>query len=227
MSVHETRHAEGDCIGSHRHGLAYAALVLDGAYEEAGPDGAWRLEAGDLIVHPPFHVHLNRFKRGSARVLNLTLTHAVASALSAHRYVVLRLRDPQRIARGARRDVMATLSEAMEEGAPRSSDAGADWLDKLAAALSAAPRTEIGPLARSLGVTPTHAARAFHRRYGQTPATFRKEQRLRLALQELARDASSLADIAAIAGFSDQPHMTRALVEATGATPSQLRAALN
>lgn len=225
MSVHETHHGAGECLGAHRHDFAYAALVLEGGYEEAGPEGVWRIAAGDLVLHPPFHLHLNRFERGAARVLNLTLAHAAAKPLKTTRYAVLRPRDPDRFARGARRDGHEALEEALAESAACAAGPPRDWLDAFAADLRAAPDARIGDLARAYDVTPTHAARAFSRRFGVTPAAFRAEQRLRAGLQALAEAAVSLADVAADCGFADQAHLTRSVVAATGQTPSRLRQA--
>lgn len=227
MSVHETRHTLGECIHPHRHEQSYAALVLEGAYEEAGPDGVWRVEAGDLIVHPPFHLHLNRFGVGNARVLNVTLAHSAANWIGIDRYAVLRPRRVDRFSRKLMRDAGAALGEAMEESVTRAAREPRDWLDGFAIALRGEPLMSIATLARAAGVTPTHAARAFARRFGQTPAAFRKEQRLRVALQALAHGEQPLAEVAIAAGYADQAHMTRALAEATGATPAKLRHALH
>lgn len=226
MSVHITSHGAGECIGAHRHDFAYAALVLEGAYEEAGSEGVWRIGAGDLVLHPPYHLHLNRFERGAARVLNVTLPHAQAQRFGSGCYAVLRPRDPDRFARRAERDASEALQEAMHESDASTPAAPRDWLDAFAAALQADPRARLGDLARAFDVTPTYAARAFARRFGVTPATFRAEQRLRAGLQALGNAAISLASVAASAGFADQAHLTRSVVAATGHTPSRLRQAL-
>lgn len=227
MSLHETRHTLGECIRPHRHEQSYAALVLEGAYEEAGPDGLWRVEAGDLIVHPPFHLHLNRFGVANARVLNVTLTHVAARWIGIDHYKVLRPPGIDQLLRKLMRDAGLALGEVLEESARRAPHEPQDWLDRFAIALRNEPLAPIASLARAGGVTPTHAARAFARRFGQTPAAFRKEQRLRAALQALAYGAHPLAEIAIAAGYADQAHMTRALTEATGATPAQLRRVLH
>lgn len=225
MNLHETRHGAGDHIAAHRHELAYAALVLDGDYEEASPEGVWRLEAGDLVVHPPYHLHLNRFERGGVRVLNITLPHAIVRRLASHSYGVVRPRDADALTRARDNDVVDALGDTLADAATVSPPAARDWLDAFADALRAEPAMQIGVLAQRFGVTPTHAARAFGRRFGLTPAAFRAEQRLRAGLQCLAAEDAVLADIAAVCGFADQSHMTRTLVAATGQTPSRLRAA--
>jgi hypothetical protein len=60
----------------HSHQKSYAALVLSGAYEEAGDQGRFYVEAGDVILHDCFEAHLNRFSPSGARVLNLPLPPA-------------------------------------------------------------------------------------------------------------------------------------------------------
>ncbi|QGZ93219.1 helix-turn-helix transcriptional regulator [Terricaulis silvestris] len=226
MSVHETTHARGDRIAPHRHELGYAALVLEGAYEELSADGVWRVEAGDLIVHPAFHLHLNRFETRGARVLNITLPHALARALDARRYGILRARDPDRLARRATKNSADAVGEALAEAAARSPVPARDWLDRLASDLSAQPQRRINSLARRHGVSAEHVSRAFARRFGMTPARFRAEQRLQTALQALTESALSLAQIAVQAGYADQAHFSRAIAAATDMPPARLRAAL-
>jgi AraC family transcriptional regulator len=226
MSVHETTHARGDRIAPHRHELGYAALVLDGAYEELSADGVWRVEAGDLIVHPAFHLHLNRFETRGARVLNIALPHALARALDARRYGILRVRDPDRLARRAMKSSADAVGEALAEAVARQPTPARDWLDRLAAELSAHPQRRINSLARRHGVSPEHASRAFARRFGMNPARFRAEQRLQTALQALTESALSLAQIAVQAGYADQAHFSRAIAAATDLPPARLRAAL-
>lgn len=225
MNLHETRHGAGDHIAAHRHELAYAALVLDGGYEETSPEGVWRLEAGDLVLHPPYHLHLNRFERGAVRVLNVTLPHAVARKLASHSYAVLRPRDADALMRAKDTEAAEALGEALAQAAPREHAPPRDWLDAFADALRATPETRIGDLARCFGITPTHAARTFARRFGLTPAAFRAEQRVRAGLQRLAGSNIALADIAVACGFADQAHMTRTMVAATGHTPARLQRA--
>jgi AraC family transcriptional regulator len=226
VSVHETNHARGDRIAPHRHDLGYAALVLDGAYEELSADGVWRVEAGDLIVHPAFHLHLNRFETRGARVLNITLPHALARAIDARRYGILRVRDPDRLVRRAMKSAADAVGEALAEATMRQPSPARDWLDRLASDLNAQPQRRINSLARRHGVSPEHASRAFARRFGMTPARFRAEQRLQTALHALTESALSLAQIAVQAGYADQAHFSRAIAAATALPPARLRAAM-
>jgi AraC family transcriptional regulator len=227
VSAYETHHARGDRIAPHRHELGYAAVVLEGAYEELSADGVWRAEAGDLILHPAFHLHLNRFEARGARVLNVALPHAALRKLSATSYAVVRLSDPDRMARKAEMAEIDAVGEALESAAPLGASPPRDWLDRFAAELRASPQRRVGDLARAHGVTPEHAARAFARRFGMAPAKMRSEHRLQAALRALGDGLLSLAQVATQAGYADQAHFTRAVAAATGASPARLRRVLS
>ena len=67
-------------LSRHSHEAAYAALVLSGAYEEAGDQGRFQVEAGDVVLHDCFEAHLNRFSPSGAVVLNLRLPAPYAFA---------------------------------------------------------------------------------------------------------------------------------------------------
>ena len=60
-------------LGRHSHENPYAALVLSGAYEEAGDQGRFHVEAGDVVLHDRFEAHLDRVSSLGAVVLNLRL----------------------------------------------------------------------------------------------------------------------------------------------------------
>lgn len=225
MSAYRTEHARGDRIAPHRHELGYAALVLDGAYDELSADGVWRVEAGDLVLHPSFHLHLNRFELGGARVLNVALPHALLRTWEAQHYAVLRVRDPDRFARKAETQEIDAVGEALDDADVCATSAPRDWVDRLAIALRE-PQQRVGALARTHGVSPEHAARVFAKRFGMTPARFRAEHRLQAALRALEDGVLSLAQIAVQVGYADQAHFTRDVASATGLPPSRLRAAL-
>ncbi|WP_395647119.1 helix-turn-helix domain-containing protein [Terricaulis sp.] len=219
-----TRHA-GAPIAAHRHTFAHGSLVLEGGYEEVGPEGVWRVSAGDLLIRPPFHRHANTRFRGSARVLNVMLPHAMVRRLDLSRYRVVRPREPERFIVRARRRPDASLGEALAHCEVRASAHARDWLDALADALRTDPAARIGDLAQAFGVTPTHVARAFLARFGQTPTAFRAEQRVRRGLCALVEGRLALAEVAVASGFADQSHLTRAIVAATGQTPAGLKRA--
>ncbi|WP_187775903.1 AraC family transcriptional regulator [Salinicola corii] len=81
----------------------------------------------------------------------------------------------------------------------------------------------LAALARIAGLTPYTALRRFRREVGTTPHAYLKQRRVRLACAAISRNLS-LTEAAAVTGFADQSHMTRAFVRQLGVTPGQWRA---
>jgi len=48
----------------------------------------WRCRAGALIIHPPFHLHANRFVNCGARVLNYRFEFSALGRAPLHAYGV-------------------------------------------------------------------------------------------------------------------------------------------
>jgi len=213
---HETRHARGDLLPTHRHRSAYAALVIDGGYREASLDGPVACMPGTLVLHPAFHAHADRFDDGGARVLNLELP---ASAVPEFRVVrVADLREARRVFERHPRRLAGLLREALpHDGTVALPDWHAAFVDALRNG-----DEEIGTIARGLGISPAHASRAIGASHGMAPRVLRREARWRRAL-ELLRGDGALAGIAAQAGFADQSHFTRTCRLQAGVTPSTLR----
>jgi AraC family transcriptional regulator len=206
IAVHRSIHAPHAVLGTHRHREPYVALVLSGSYTETGPDGAWTCQAGDLVLHPPFHLHANRMSACGARVLNFVWPMASWQALAVSAYTVVRPRRPERIEQSVRRDALSALAEAIAEGEVRVPAAPSDWCSRVAVALANRTSSPVGVLARNEGISPEHASRAFRARYGVSPATFRAEQRLRDVLRLLVETRDPLSDVASRAGYADQSH---------------------
>lgn len=89
------------------------------------------------------------------------------------------------------------------------------WLD-------GGPRS-VGAIAAELGVHPVHLARRFRNHYGQTPGEYLRQCRLERARWLLRRSSVGLAEIAMVAGFSDQSHFTHAFRRRFGASPGAFR----
>jgi AraC-like DNA-binding protein len=117
--------------------------------------------------------------------------------------------------------VLAAVARSLPGGPPDRA------VTALASRLSAerAERSVAG-LADTLGCTP----RTLHRRslaaFGYGPATLRRVLRFRRAAALLAAGATPV-DVAALAGYADQPHLSREVRALAGTTPRQLASGAN
>jgi AraC-like DNA-binding protein len=194
----------------HCHDQAYAAIVLSGSYEECGSRGRFRVGPGDVLSHAAFDAHLNRFQKTGAQILNLIV--------DATGFSVGHIDDPDAIARTAERDpveaggcLRAQLRETRQEPG--------DWQDALAFDLLDDPDCRLDAWAADHNLAPETLSRGFRKMFGVTPARFRSEARTRRALALIARTDMPLASVAAMTGFADQAHMSRALHALTGSPP--------
>jgi AraC family transcriptional regulator len=78
-------------------------------------------------------------------------------------------------------------------------------------------------LAREVGLTRAHFARAFKVSMGMPPHQFMTSRRVERAKELLLRTDHSLAEIALEVGFSSQAHFTDQFRRATGSTPHRYR----
>jgi AraC-like DNA-binding protein len=203
----------GYAVPRHLHESAYATLVLEGSYEEAGEGGRWRVQPGEVLIHAPFSIHRNQtFGRG-AQLLNLPLP--LNTAASACGIVA----DADLLARLAERDLPAAttaLLEGLRAGASPLDDAP----DRLAAVLSGPAAVPIQTWSQRHGISRHTVFRGFRSLYGVSPTRFRVEARARRAWRMILTTHLSLAEAAHEAGYTDQAHMTRHVKALTDRTPS-------
>ena len=201
----------------HRHVAAYATLVLSGGYEEAGDAGRFRVSEGDVLIHSPFSAHRDAISRTGAVVLDLPLPFDGRDWPSRGR-----ITDPDVLVRSAGHDASEAAAELLEQFDPNAS-AEADLPDLLARDLLSDPQLAIGAWAELQNVSRETAWRHFTSAYGVDIAAFRGEARARNAWRMIVSSPTPLADIAAATGFSDQPHMSRAIKALTGRPPGAWR----
>jgi AraC family transcriptional regulator len=78
-------------------------------------------------------------------------------------------------------------------------------------------------LAREVGLSPAHFARAFRQTMGQAPHRYLLTLRLEHARRLLDSTEAVLSDVAHSAGFADQAHFTRMFKREFGVTPGALQ----
>jgi len=208
----------GRFLGRHDHSYAYAAVVISGAYEEAGDRGRFHVKAGDVLMHDRFEAHLNRLPASGAMVLNLPLPEgrAFEPGLAV-------LPDPDSVVRLARKNPAAAADLLLSSVAVATARPG-DWPDRLAVGLLHDPSICLGEWSDTNGLKPWTLSRGFAQVFGVSPSSFRARARALLAWRAIRTSDESLAQIAARFEFADQSHMTRGVKTVTGLPPRQWRA---
>ena len=207
------RHPPNNHIPSHRHLAPYGTLLLEGGYCEAGETGRWHVQRGTLIVHARGEAHADWFGHLPTRLIDFSIPDEI----------------PPGVYRPSDVDELA-CSIGSSEDRLRSALAGlqivlgeSDWPDLLAADIRKNTRLSLGEWAEEYGVRRGTVSRGFFRAYGVSPAAYRLGVRVKAVIEGLHAGRARLAELAAEHGFSDQPHMNRAIRAATGLTPAQLR----
>lgn len=187
----------------------------------------WDIRAGNIVVHAPFEAHWGEALDGCiqdffyvapelvARLCDVAPGYAfrkpvVVDALLGSDLMLGLRESPERLER-AIVQLFARHAEPSHATSTRAAAPGPLALDRAVATGSA-----------RAGVSRTHFSRKFRSETGLSPRDFRRQQRV-LAAWCLILDGSDLAEAAARAGFSDQPHMTRQFREILGVTPGALR----
>ena len=216
-----TSHPAGACAALHRHEASYVALVLEGGYEEYSVDGVWRCEPGDLVVHPPMHLHMNRFSARRTRVLNVVLDPRPFIDPGSS-YGVWRPRKQFSLRSLSDMD-LAAIDDVLAQSERSPALARIPGLSNMAGALAFDSRRGIGAEAGRLGMTREHVSRRFQREFGMPASVFRSEFRFRRALAMVTALSMPLVSVALEAGYADQAHLTRDFKSRTGVTPAALR----
>jgi AraC-like DNA-binding protein len=207
----------GQLFLRHRHPYPYAAVVLAGAYREAGSGGRFRVSSGQVMFHDAFDAHLNCVEPTGAVVLNIPLQSYAAPR--AHFGVA----NVDEIAAMAERDPAAAQRGLLDSLINLCAPAG-DWPDLLAADLRLNAVASLELWSAHHGLTPHSLSRGFRHAFGVSPKRFGLECKAHAAMRHIRGGATPLSAIAADAGFSDQAHMTRTIAELTGHPPSCWRA---
>jgi AraC-like DNA-binding protein len=88
-------------------------------------------------------------------------------------------------------------------------------------------RSSLGDVADAAACSPSHLSHQFKHQMGISVNRYRQYLRLACGIQRLQDRATRLADLAYELGYCSQSHMGSAFVQALGATPAQVQAALH
>ena len=210
-------HPANQRLTRHCHDSAFATVVLEGGYLEAGDEGRRTVGPGDVLVHHAYESHLDSFSKRGAQVLILPIASRFAAPLFG------RVTDPDalvHIARHSPRDAWFALTADMQACEQQHMD----WPDLLAEQLRHDPGLSLQQWAESYGLRPETVSRGFQLAYGSSPKAFRAAVRARAAFKCIRESRQPLVDIAATLGYADQAHMSRAVKALTGHMPRTWRA---
>lgn len=225
-------------VETHSHDDAHFVLVLAGRYVSSAHGMPAVCASPALVYNPPGTVHRDCFRGLEGRFFTLSIpadalgdralpTRAIRpGALSERHAFALRaaLHGDDSAALDIETGLEVLLDSLQHRQRLECSD-GPAWLararDRLRDDCADPPR--IDDLARLAGVHPVAFARTFRRRYGRSPGEYLRECRLERAAALLRDRRRPLMDVAALAGFSDQSHLSRAFRQHFGCTPSDYR----
>ena len=244
-SIHLTRYAANSAMAVHHHDLPSLSIVTSGLYEERVRGRVSEHGPGNLLFHPAFEPHSQRFlAHGTCQIL-ITPTAADIDFLSQH----LRLGEAPYIQSDSLRDLSTrllaeirsedTFSQTVLHGltlealglfcrtSSRSEANILPWLREAKAFIDCSFRETVSldELARMSGRHPVHLSRAFRQAYGQTVGECFRQARVRQAAQLLLSSRRPISEIAAECGFCDQAHLSRAFKRVFGVAPAAYRAA--
>lgn len=241
--IRPTSYAPGVAMAPHVHRRPSLSLVLAGSYEESIRGRCGEFAAGSLLVCPPHEMHAQRFGAHGVRKIVFTPTpEAIARLDEAVRFAdapavrTAQLADVgQRIARelGVADDfsalVVSGLSHELIGLAAREQARHGGTLPRPVQRAMALLREQVhqplvlDDMARAVGCDAGELARLFRAHLGATAGEVHRRLRVEHAARLLAESRQPVADIAALCGFSDQPHMTRAFKAQLGTTPAAYR----
>src|SRR6266550_1900565 len=243
---HEVFYDSGTTLPRHAHDSALIAWAMDGAYREEACGASFDCGPRSVVFHPALEEHaviFNSVARCFAIEIDATdvrqrydsripgsLQHIDCGPLAS---VVANLygefRNPDACSslaiQGLVLQVLACLSRTdcpeVDRGRP-------SWLDRIEEIVRDGFRSRmcLEELASEVGQSPERVSAVFRRIYHRSIAEEQRRLRIEFACERLRDRESSLAEIALDAGFSDQPHFSRAFKQVTGTTPARYREAL-
>ena len=228
----------------HRHQGFAVGVVLTGQLMHRTRRAAYECPPLSVVAKLPGSLHGSDTGEARCQGLLVEFAPSVMARLPPktrdrlyHREVVVG-RAVAPIAWRLRREVWYSddLSSLAIEGlllsllASLSRDSGAQgdwprWLGRVMERLRALEegKPSLADLAAMAGVSRRHLARVFREHHGQSVGEWLRAHRIERALSLIAESERPFAEVALLAGFSDQSHLGRTIKRETGATPRQLR----
>ena len=241
---HEVLYDSGTTLDTHVHESNFIVGSLDGHYRERACGSEFECHPRSIVFHPAREEHAvyigdtivrcfvieldaaEMQQRYDAKV-PASLLHVDCSPLAtvlANLYGEFRTADAcsSLAIQGLVLQLLAGLSRTDRRDVDRGRPS---WLDRIQDILQSdfRSRLTLEDIALAVGQSPARVSAMFRRVYRRSIAEEQRRLRVEFARERLRDRDASLADIAVEAGFSDQPHFSRAFKQLTGTTPARYR----
>ena len=241
---HEVLYDSGQTLDRHAHASAFVAFNLNGRYRESACGLELDCLPRSVVFHPPEEEHAaavgdaplrcfivevdtNEMRRrydAAAPATLLKVDGGPMAAVLTNLYGEFRHSDAcsSLAIQGLILQMLAGLSRTDCSDGERVRE---PWVDRVTEILRDQFRSHLTleEIAAEVGASPARVSAVFRRVYHRSIAEEQRRLRVEFASQRLRDRDASLADIALEAGFSDQPHFSRAFKQVTGMTPARFR----
>lgn len=237
LAVAVCRYAAGERHAPHTDSHSRISFLVRGGYREEASRGALQLVPGDVLLKANNAKHEDAFGEVGATVIALEFLREDEPTRKLWKGVWKKRDDRATLhcalayfesaAAGDCSGVAAAGLDILNCVDQPSSHTPPGWLKRLEDDLRDAnlASVDLNQRAHEAGVHPAHLSRLFRRCFGVSVTEHAQTQSVRRAIRWLADGRSSLAEIAAAAGFYDQSHMNRTFRRITGRTPGAHRTA--
>lgn len=243
----ETAYPAGLRLPPHSHEHAGFCLVLRGTFERACGGRTHDCPPASLSFHPPDESHSERFDKAGTRLFGILITGGLLDRLREYPVVsegpaFFRGGRPSLLAVRLRREArrmdevsplaieglaLELLAETSRRRASRREPGPVRWLVRAREMLRArfAEPLTLADVARAVDVHPVHLARVFRQHQHCTVGEYVRRLRVEFARRQLASTDLPLSEIALLAGFCSQSHLSTAFKLHAGMTPTEYRSA--
>lgn len=230
-------HAPHQRISEHRHDWACLTLPVIGSYLEVQEGGFTLVEGPSVVLHPPGAFHADTIGARGLETISMQLDPSWLAAPG-----LLRRLGGSRTWLGGPVPVLARKLAGVWQEPSRSESEIAratsaflhaaslcpqqlrpSWFDQAASALAGGQPGSTRLLARQLGLNAAWLTRAYRAHAGEGMQETLRRKRVEAAVAFLRDPRSSLAEVAAAAGFCDQSHMNRSFRAVLNRTPAEVR----
>jgi AraC family transcriptional regulator len=241
---HEVLYDSGQTLEAHAHAAAFIAFTMNGRYRESACGLQFDCLPRSVVFHPAEEEHaaavgdaplrcfiveldaseMRRRYDAAAPATLLKIDGGPMANVLTNLYGEFRHTDAcsSLAIQGLILQLLAGLSRTDYSDGERVRE---PWVDRVTEILRDQFRSHLTleEIAAAVGASPARVSAVFRRVYHRSIAEEQRRLRVEFACERLRDRDASLADIALEAGFSDQPHFSRAFKQVTGMTPARFR----